>query len=74
LSSTRRRPAILKKLDALIRNRILKFLAERVAKLENPRAIGEALRGARRGASGNIAWATIGYCARSRIARSASSS
>ena len=33
------------KLDAQSRKRILKFLQQRVAKLENPRSIGAALRG-----------------------------
>ena len=37
------------KLDALQRKRILKFLHERVAKLDNPRSIGEALRGSELG-------------------------
>ncbi|PYU77198.1 MAG: type II toxin-antitoxin system mRNA interferase toxin, RelE/StbE family [Acidobacteria bacterium] len=35
----------LDKLDAQPRKRILKFLHERVAKLEDPRSIGEALHG-----------------------------
>jgi len=33
------------KLDAQHRKRILKFLYERVAKLDDPRSIGEALHG-----------------------------
>ena len=33
------------KLDAQPRKRILKFLSERLAKLDNPRSIGQALRG-----------------------------
>lgn len=37
------------KLDAPQAKRILKFLNERVAKLENPRSIGQALHGARLG-------------------------
>ena len=37
------------KLDALQAKRILKFLHERVAKLDNPRSIGEALHGSRLG-------------------------
>jgi mRNA interferase RelE/StbE len=36
----------LKRLDPPQRKRILSFLSERVARLENPRSIGEALRGA----------------------------
>jgi mRNA interferase RelE/StbE len=36
-------------LDPPIARRILKFLHERVAKLENPRSIGEALAGPRLG-------------------------
>ena len=39
----------LDKLDTQITRRILKFLHERVAKLGNPRSIGEALRGAKLG-------------------------
>ena len=36
-------------LDAQHRRRILKFLHERVAKLDDPRSIGEALHGSRLG-------------------------
>lgn len=36
----------LKKLDRQVQVRILAFLRERVARLENPRTIGEALAGA----------------------------
>ena len=39
----------LKKLDAQIAIRITKFLRERVAPLENPRLIGEALQGSKLG-------------------------
>ena len=39
----------LEKLESPQRKRILKFLRERVAKLENPRRIGQALRGSRLG-------------------------
>jgi len=39
----------LDKLDPQIARRILKFLHERVARLENPRSIGEALRGSKLG-------------------------
>ena len=39
----------LKKLDRQIARRIVKFLRERVAVLENPRSIGEALRGSELG-------------------------
>lgn len=35
----------LKKIDQVQRRRILVFLSERVAQLENPRSIGEALKG-----------------------------
>jgi mRNA interferase RelE/StbE len=35
----------LAKLDRSIARRILKFLSERVAPLDNPRSIGEALKG-----------------------------
>ncbi len=35
----------LNKLDAVISRRILKFLLERVAKLDDPRRIGERLQG-----------------------------
>ena len=37
------------KLDPQAARRILKFLRERVAKLENPRSIGEALHGSKLG-------------------------
>ncbi len=36
-------------LDRRIAQRILKFLHERVARLDNPRAIGEALKGSKLG-------------------------
>ena len=39
----------LDKLDPQITRRILKFLHERVARLDNPRSIGEALRGSKLG-------------------------
>jgi len=39
----------LDKLDSQIARRIEKFLQERVAMLEDPRSIGEALRGSRLG-------------------------
>ena len=39
----------LDKLDPQIARRILKFLHERVAQLDNPRSIGEALRGSKFG-------------------------
>lgn len=39
----------LAKLDAQHRKRILKFLYERVAKLDDPRSLGEALHGSRLG-------------------------
>ena len=39
----------LSKLDVQHRRRILKFLAERVARLDDPRSIGEALHGSRLG-------------------------
>lgn len=39
----------LSKLDAQQRNRILKFLQERLAKLDDPRSLGQALRGSRFG-------------------------
>lgn len=39
----------LNKLDAQTSRRILKFLKERVARLDNPRSIGEALHGSRLG-------------------------
>jgi mRNA interferase RelE/StbE len=39
----------LSKLDAQQAKRILKFLHERVAKLDDPRSIGEALQGSRLG-------------------------
>lgn len=39
----------LEKLDKSVGNRIAKFLHERLATLENPRSIGEALKGERWG-------------------------
>lgn len=39
----------LAKLDAQHRKRILKFLGERVAKLDDPRSLGQALHGSRLG-------------------------
>jgi mRNA interferase RelE/StbE len=39
----------LKKLDRLDTLRILRFLSDRVAKLDDPRGIGEALKGAKLG-------------------------
>jgi mRNA interferase RelE/StbE len=36
-------------LDSQVRRRILKFLYERLAKIENPRAIGHALTGSKLG-------------------------
>jgi mRNA interferase RelE/StbE len=39
----------LEKLDAQHARRILKFLHQRVAKLDDPRAVGEALHGSRFG-------------------------
>ncbi len=39
----------LKKLDRPIQQRLIGFLKERIAPLENPRSIGEALTGAARG-------------------------
>ena len=40
----------LKKLDRQVQSRILAFLRERLAPLEDPRSIGEALAGAKPGA------------------------
>jgi len=51
----------LDKLDPPHRTTILKFLHERVARLDNPRSIGEALRGSKLGEFGSIASATTGY-------------
>jgi mRNA interferase RelE/StbE len=39
----------LDKLDPQIARRVLKFLSDRVAPLDNPRSIGEALRGSKLG-------------------------
>jgi mRNA interferase RelE/StbE len=39
----------LDKLDSQIARRILKFLDERVARIDDPRSIGEALRGPKLG-------------------------
>ncbi len=39
----------LRRLDRQVAGRILKFLVERVARLDDPRSIGEALRGAKLG-------------------------
>jgi mRNA interferase RelE/StbE len=52
-----------KALDKLHREhaeRILRFLFDRVQLLDDPRSIGEALRGPRLGLSGNIVSATTG--------------
>lgn len=45
------KPAVkeFKKLDKSIGNRVLEFLTNRVSKLENPRSIGEALKGSKLG-------------------------
>lgn len=40
---------ILAKLDKQVSARILDFLTQRIAKLENPRSVGEALKGSRFG-------------------------
>lgn len=40
----------LRKLDKQIANRILAFLHDRVAKLDDPRSLGEALKGSKLGA------------------------
>ena len=39
----------LKKIDRLVQQRLIGFLKQRVAKLDNPRDIGEALAGAKLG-------------------------
>lgn len=39
----------LNKLDRQVSRRILKFLRDRVAKVEDPRSIGSALKGSKRG-------------------------
>lgn len=39
----------LEKLDRQVARRILVFLHERVAQLEDPRSVGEALKGSKRG-------------------------
>jgi mRNA interferase RelE/StbE len=39
----------LKKLDSLVAKRILAFLHDRLAKLDNPRSVGEALQGPKLG-------------------------
>lgn len=39
----------LNKLDSQVIKRVLRFLHERVARLDDPRSIGEALKGARLG-------------------------
>ena len=39
----------LRKLDSSVRKRIKKFLDDRLSTLENPRSIGEALKGTRLG-------------------------
>ena len=48
----------LTKLDRQVARRILAFLHGRVATLDDPRSIGEALKGSRLGNSGNTAWVT----------------
>jgi mRNA interferase RelE/StbE len=37
------------RLDRQVARRILKFLSERIARLDNPRSLGEALKGSRLG-------------------------
>src|SRR4051812_41286276 len=54
------------KLDAQHRKRILKFLHGRVAKLDDPRSLGEVLHGSRLGSSGNTASAITGSSRRSK--------
>ena len=39
----------LDKLDSQVARRVLKFLHERVSRMDNPRSVGEALRGSRLG-------------------------
>ena len=39
----------LKKLDATTRERLIRFMLDRLAKIEDPRSIGEALKGERYG-------------------------
>lgn len=49
----------LRRLDPQVAGRILKFLRERVAPLDDPRSLGEALKGTNSERSGNTGWATI---------------
>lgn len=62
------------KLDREAAQRILKFLFERVAKLDDPRGIGEALKGSKLEISGNIESATIASLPIFKTAHCASSS
>ena len=62
----------LDKLDPQVARRILSFLFDRVAKLDDPRSIGESSRAPNWARSGSTAWATIGSSPASRTARCAS--
>lgn len=44
------------KMDRQHARRIVRFLRERVAALDNPRSIGEALKGSDLGSFGNTEW------------------
>lgn len=48
----------LDKLGPQVATRILRFLFERIAPLDDPRSIGEALKGLAWEISGSTAWAT----------------
>ena len=49
----------LRKLGREPARRILRFLADRIAPLDDPRSVGEALKGSTPGSSGSTASATI---------------
>lgn len=56
----------LARLDPQVARRILKFLFERIATLDDPRSIGEALKGQNWANFGNIEWAITALSAASR--------
>ena len=59
----------LAKLDKPVARRILAFLRERVAGLDDPRSVGEALKGSKLGSFGNTGWATTASSPTSRMVR-----
>ncbi|MGH9404516.1 MAG: type II toxin-antitoxin system RelE family toxin [Terriglobia bacterium] len=56
----------LAKLDPQHRTRILKYLRDRVAKLDDPRSLGEHCEALGSESSGNVAWEITGSSAKSK--------